>query len=148
MPCPQGDAVRGNPINEICKIYLFIGMMVIALGKTMLCLGRVYVEIGDQTQAKTLFTNALAEFQRLAFFQKGAGSQRDIDPHESDPSQNEFDSLPRATLTLFCNNRQIGVSGLVGSGATINVLPYQIGIRLGEIWDDRKAYIRLVEESG
>ena len=66
----------------------------------------------------------------------------------SDPSQSEFDSLPRITLTLSCNNRQTEVSGLVDSGATINVLPYQIGIRLGEIWDDRKGYIRLAGNLG
>jgi len=28
------------------------------------------------------------------------------------------------------------------------VLPYQIGIRLGKIWDDRKAYIRLAGNLG
>jgi hypothetical protein len=65
-----------------------------------------------------------------------------------DPSQNEFDSLPRLTLTLRYNDRHIEVSGLVDSGATINVLPYQIGIRLGEIWDDRKAYIQLAGNLG
>ena len=66
----------------------------------------------------------------------------------SDPSQNEFDSLPRLTFSLSCNNRQIEVTGLVDSGATVSVLPYEIGIRLGEIWDDRKANIRLAGNMG
>ncbi|MBW2708959.1 MAG: hypothetical protein JRD04_06705 [Deltaproteobacteria bacterium] len=61
----------------------------------------------------------------------------------SDSTQSEFDSLPRVTLSLYCKNRQAEVSGLVDSGATINVLPYHLGIQLGEIWDDRKAYIKL-----
>lgn len=61
----------------------------------------------------------------------------------SDSKQSEFDSLPRVTLSLYGNNRQAEVSGLVDSGATINVLPYHIGIQLGQIWDDRKAYIKL-----
>jgi len=61
----------------------------------------------------------------------------------SDSTQSEFDSLPRVTLSLYGNNRQAEVSGLVDSGATIIVLPYHIGIQLGEIWDDRKAYIKL-----
>lgn len=61
----------------------------------------------------------------------------------SDPSQNEYDSLPRVNFSLFCNNRQVEVLGLLDSGATINVLPYQIGIRLGETWNDLKASIRL-----
>lgn len=60
-----------------------------------------------------------------------------------DPSQNELDSLPRVTLALSCNNRRVEALSLVDSGATINVLPYQIGIELGEIWDDRKAYIQI-----
>ena len=61
----------------------------------------------------------------------------------SDPSQNEYDSLPRLTFSLRCNNRQAEVVGLVDSGATVNVLPYEAGVRLGQIWDDRKANIRL-----
>lgn len=57
----------------------------------------------------------------------------------SDPSQNEYDSLPRLTFSLSCNNRQVEVIGLVDSSATVSVLPYEIGIRLGETWDNRKA---------
>ena len=62
----------------------------------------------------------------------------------ADPSQNEFDSLPRLPLVLRLNNQGIEVVGLVDSGATINVLPYEVGLRLGAIWDDRKANIQLV----
>jgi hypothetical protein len=61
----------------------------------------------------------------------------------SNPSQNEYDSLPRLTFPLFCNNQQVEVVGLVDSGATVNVLPYEAGLQLGEIWDDQKANIRL-----
>ncbi|MBF0230552.1 MAG: hypothetical protein HQK63_13365 [Desulfamplus sp.] len=61
----------------------------------------------------------------------------------TDSSQNEFDSLPRLTLFLDCNNRELEIVGLVDSGATVNVLPYDVGIKLGEIWDDRNASIRL-----
>ena len=60
-----------------------------------------------------------------------------------DPSQNEFDSLPRLPLVLRLNNQGIEVVGLVDSGATVNVLPYEVGLRLGAIWDDRKANIQL-----
>jgi hypothetical protein len=41
-------------------------------------------------------------------------------------TQNEFDSLPRITLKLRRDNQQIESIGLVDSGATVNVLPYQI----------------------
>ncbi len=50
----------------------------------------------------------------------------------SDPSQNEFDSLPRLTFFPSLGNREVEVSGLPDSGATVNVLPHEIGIRLGE----------------
>ena len=66
----------------------------------------------------------------------------------SDPSQNESDSLPRLTMHLKCDQQEIEVTGLVDSGATVNVLPYEIGIQLGEIWDDRKPGIRLAGNLG
>ncbi|HRW10316.1 MAG TPA: hypothetical protein P5121_34670, partial [Caldilineaceae bacterium] len=37
---------------------------------------------------------------------------------------------------------------LVDSGATVNVLPYDIGLQLGESWDDRKATIKLAGNLG
>lgn len=61
----------------------------------------------------------------------------------TDPSQNEFDSLPRLLLVLRLNNQTIEVVGLVDSGSTINVLPYEVGLRLGAIWDDAKSNIQL-----
>ncbi len=66
----------------------------------------------------------------------------------NDPSQNEFDSLPRIPLILHHNNQGVEVVGLVDSGATVNVLPYQIGIQLGLVWDDSKAIIRLAGNIG
>ncbi len=58
-------------------------------------------------------------------------------------TQNEFDRLPRLPLTLHRGNQSIETIGLVDSGATVNVLPYDIGLTLGGIWDDRKAIIPL-----
>ena len=58
-------------------------------------------------------------------------------------SQAELDSLPRLPLKLKLNNASVDVFGLVDSGATINVLPFSIGQRLGAIWDSQKAVIRL-----
>jgi hypothetical protein len=66
----------------------------------------------------------------------------------SDPSQDEFDSLPRLPLILHYNNQQLAVVGLVDSGATINVLPYQVGLQLGAHWEERKATIRLAGNLG
>lgn len=61
----------------------------------------------------------------------------------SDPSQNQFDSLPRLTFLLIKGDREVEVTGLLDSGATVNVLPFEIGIGLGETWDRSKPNIRL-----
>ena len=47
------------------------------------------------------------------------------------PTQNEFDSLPRLPLSLLREDRRVEASGLVDSGATVNVLPYDLGLQLG-----------------
>ena len=59
-----------------------------------------------------------------------------------DATQGEPDALPRIPLVLRAEHA-VEVIGLVDSGATVNVLPYEVGIRLGATWDDRKASIRL-----
>ncbi|MDJ0799444.1 MAG: hypothetical protein QNJ51_21945 [Calothrix sp. MO_167.B12] len=59
------------------------------------------------------------------------------------PTQNEFDSLPRLPLRLWREDREIEAVGLVDSGATVNVLPYELGLELGGIWDDTRAIIQL-----
>ena len=57
------------------------------------------------------------------------------------PLQNNLDSLPRLPMTLINQQRRVEALGLVDSGATINVLPYQIGIQLGASWDASRASI-------
>ena len=66
----------------------------------------------------------------------------------TDSSQNEFDSLPRIPLALHYRNRSMEIVGLVDSGATVNVLPYEVGFKLGATWDDRKAVIQLAGNLG
>src|SRR5262245_20151508 len=66
----------------------------------------------------------------------------------TDPSQSELESLPRLPLTLSYGQQQIAEVGLVDSGATVNVLPYSLGVRLGAVWDDHKATIRLAGNLG
>lgn len=61
----------------------------------------------------------------------------------TNPSQNEFDSLPRLPLIIANDNKTMEVVGLVDSGATVNVLPYTLGIELGAVWNERQAIIRL-----
>jgi len=66
----------------------------------------------------------------------------------TDPTQSELDSLPRLPFVLRYGKQVINAVGLVDSGATVNVLPYRLGIRLGAVWDDRKATIRLAGNLG
>lgn len=64
------------------------------------------------------------------------------------PAQNEFDSLPRLPLLLRREDQSIEAIGLVDSGATVNVLPYELGLQLGGVWDDRRAVIQLAGNLG
>jgi hypothetical protein len=66
----------------------------------------------------------------------------------TDPSQNEFDSLPRIPLILQREERSLETVGLVDSGATVSVLPYEIGTQLGAVWDYNKAIIQLAGNLG
>jgi hypothetical protein len=66
----------------------------------------------------------------------------------ADPSQRELDSLPRLPLTLRYGQQQVSVLGLVDSGATVNVLPYRLGVRLGAVWADSRATIWLAGNLG
>ncbi|QLE57148.1 hypothetical protein [Nostoc sp. TCL26-01] len=61
----------------------------------------------------------------------------------SSPTQKEFDSLPRIPLVLRRGDQSIDTIGLVDSGATVNVLPYELDVQLGVAWSDRKAIIQL-----
>ena len=64
------------------------------------------------------------------------------------PTQDEFDSLPRLPLTIRHDNQEIELMGLVDSGATVNVLPYEVGIQLGTQWEAQKAMIPLAGSLG
>ena len=64
------------------------------------------------------------------------------------PTQNEFDSLPRLPLALQRGDRRVEAVGLVDSEATVNVLPYELGLQLGAEWDDRRAIIQLAGSFG
>lgn len=66
----------------------------------------------------------------------------------ADATQNAWDSLPRLPLTLRVGRRAIEVVALVDSGATVNVLPYRIGVQLGAFWDDRLAVLQLAGNFG
>jgi hypothetical protein len=66
----------------------------------------------------------------------------------TDPRQGELDSLPRIPLILRSGGWVSECVGLVDSGATVNVLPYDVGVQLGAVWDDAKASLNLAGTLG
>ena len=60
-----------------------------------------------------------------------------------DGALDELDSLPRLPLTLHYREQHVEAIGLVDSGATVNVLPYQGGLALGALWSAQRATLRL-----
>ncbi|WP_204102839.1 MULTISPECIES: aspartyl protease family protein [Spirulina sp. CCY15215] len=46
------------------------------------------------------------------------------------------DRMPYLPLTLNLNDRSSNVEGLLDTGASVNVLPYELGRELGLIWED------------
>jgi hypothetical protein len=66
----------------------------------------------------------------------------------NDSSQNEFDSLPWVPLVLRREQYTVEAHGLVDSGATVNVMPYELGLELGATWENRRAIIQLAGNLG
>ena len=50
---------------------------------------------------------------------------------------------PILPLTLTYQGRSLNVSALVDTGADVNVLPYDIGIELGAVWNERRTLLGL-----
>ena len=66
----------------------------------------------------------------------------------TDASQNEFDSLPRLPLIIRREGCTVEALGLIDTGATVNVMPYELGLQLGAVWDDSKTIIQLAGNLG
>ncbi len=56
--------------------------------------------------------------------------------------------VPSIPINLSYKGRSINVSGLIDTGAAVNVLPYSIGLALGHIWDENKRGLRLAGNLG
>ena len=62
------------------------------------------------------------------------------------PNKIEFpfaddEALPKIPVTLSYENIPVSANALLDSGSTVNLLPYNIGLQLGAIWD--KQTVRL-----
>lgn len=55
----------------------------------------------------------------------------------------DIDPVPQLSLTLGNKNSVVEVSGLLDTGASINVLPYSVGIQLGAVWEELTTSVQL-----
>lgn len=53
------------------------------------------------------------------------------------------DSLPYLPLTLTHRNTSLKASGLLDTGSTVNVLPYEVGRQLNAVWEQQRTVVRL-----
>jgi hypothetical protein len=61
----------------------------------------------------------------------------------TNPARGESSSLPLLPLTLRHQQQSVPVSGLLDSGATVNVLPYAVGLQLGLVWSQQTVLVKL-----
>jgi hypothetical protein len=61
----------------------------------------------------------------------------------TNPALAEASLLPMLPLVLSHAKRTASVAGLLDTGAAVNVLPYQLGVELGAIWDEQTTPVRL-----
>ena len=53
-----------------------------------------------------------------------------------DSSLGMVDRMPYLPLTLSLDGQSLNTEGLLDTGASVNVLPYEFGLQLGLIWED------------
>lgn len=51
--------------------------------------------------------------------------------------------MPFVPIRLVRNNLAIDTKALIDSGGVVNVLPYQVGLALGGVWNDKLAKLAL-----
>ncbi|MEA5603197.1 hypothetical protein [Nostoc sp. UHCC 0252] len=61
----------------------------------------------------------------------------------SDTALGEAGFRPQMPITLATQQCSITTSALLDTGATVNVLPYQIGLDLGYVWERQTATLNL-----
>ncbi len=59
-----------------------------------------------------------------------------------DPSLGNASLAPMLAITLI-GSQNVSTSGLMDSGAAINVLPYSLGVQLGFDWDEQTRSVEL-----
>ena len=62
---------------------------------------------------------------------------------EVDPSLGAFSTLPYLPLALTYQSQSLSVSGLLDTGSSVNVLPYEMGLALGAVWENQRLSLTL-----
>lgn len=52
-------------------------------------------------------------------------------------------TMPYLPITLTYSNHSVEAMALLDTGASVNVLPYEIGLQLGAVWDEQTVPIQL-----
>ncbi|WP_445628826.1 aspartyl protease family protein [Nostoc sp. DSM 114167] len=60
-----------------------------------------------------------------------------------DSSLGIVDRVPYIPLRLSLNGQSLNTEGLLDTGASVNVLPYELGLQLGLIWEDETLSVLL-----
>ena len=69
---------------------------------------------------------------------------REASPYvEANPLAGSASALPYVPILLQLGARQVAASGLVDSGAALSVLPYDLGVELGAVWEHQTMPVRL-----
>ena len=62
---------------------------------------------------------------------------------EAKDNYGDVDVVPSLPLTLTYGQNSIAVSGLLDTGASVNVLPYSVGRELGAVWEEQSFSVQL-----
>jgi hypothetical protein len=60
-----------------------------------------------------------------------------------DPAAGAASLSPYLPVELMLGPQRVSVQGLLDSGAAVNVLPYDVGLRLGAVWEQQTTPVRL-----
>ncbi|HYT89590.1 MAG TPA: hypothetical protein VEL76_12860 [Gemmataceae bacterium] len=61
----------------------------------------------------------------------------------TDPALGAAGMMPYLRLRLSLSARFVDVLGLLDTAATVNVLPYQVGVQLGAVWEQQTTPLQL-----
>jgi Aspartyl protease len=53
------------------------------------------------------------------------------------------DALPQLPLNLTYRGLSVAISALLDTGASVNVLPYSVGVQLGAVWEEQTISVTL-----